>query len=134
MVKSNGYGHGIAIAARAALDGGASWLGVYTPEEALGLRAAGFDTPILVVGWSPPSTLEALIGGGVDVSVLDADGVRAVSAAAGDRTARIHLKIDTGLHRLGALPESLDDARRRTPRSIGPCRGRRDLHALCRRR
>ena len=43
MVKSNGYGHGIAIAARAALDGGATWLGVYTPQEALSLRAAGFD-------------------------------------------------------------------------------------------
>ncbi len=108
MVKSNGYGHGIAIAARAALDGGASWLGVYTPEEALGLRAAGFDTPILVVGWSPPSALAALVAGAVDVSVLDADGIRAVSAAAGDRTGRIHLKIDTGLHRLGALPERLE--------------------------
>jgi alanine racemase len=108
MVKSNGYGHGIAIAARAAIDGGASWLGVYTPQEALGLRAGGFDTPTLVVGWSPPSTLEALIARGVDVSVLDADGIRAVSAAAGDRTPRIHIKIDTGLHRLGALPETLD--------------------------
>jgi alanine racemase len=108
MVKSNGYGHGIAIAASAALDGGASWLGVYTPEEALGLRAAGFDTRMLVVGWSPPSTLKALIAAGVDVSVLDADGIRAVAAAAGGRTARIHLKIDTGLHRLGALPEILD--------------------------
>ena len=43
MVKSNGYGHGITIAARAALEGGATWLGVYTPEEALALRAAGFD-------------------------------------------------------------------------------------------
>ncbi len=109
MVKSNGYGHGIAIAARAAIDGGASWLGVYTPEEAFGLRAAGFDTPILVVGWSPPPALEALIAGAIDVSALDADGIRAVSAAAGDRTARIHLKIDTGLHRLGALPDTLDE-------------------------
>jgi alanine racemase len=108
MVKSNGYGHGIRIAARAALDGGATWLGVYTPEEALGLRAAGFDAPILVVGWTPPSTLEALIAARVDVGVLDADGIRAVSVATGDRTARIHLKIDTGLHRLGALPETLD--------------------------
>ena len=108
MVKSNGYGHGIAIAARAALDGGATWLGVYTPDEALGLRAAGFDAPILVVGWSPPSTLDALVAGGVDISVLDADGIRAVTAAAAGRRPRVHLKIDTGLHRLGALPESLD--------------------------
>ena len=108
MVKSNGYGHGITIAARAALDGGASWLGVYTPDEALLLRAAGFDARVLVVGWSPPATLDALIDAGIDVSVLDADGLRAVTAAAVGRRARIHLKIDTGLHRLGALPESME--------------------------
>ncbi|MGA8415961.1 MAG: alanine racemase [Candidatus Dormiibacterota bacterium] len=108
MVKSNGYGHGITIAARAALDGGASWLGVYTPDEALLLRAAGFDAPVLVVGWSPPATLDALIGAGVDVSVLDADGLRAVAHAAAGHRPRIHLKIDTGLHRLGTQPESVD--------------------------
>jgi alanine racemase len=108
MVKSNGYGHGIAIAARAALDGGATWLGVYTPQEAMGLRAAGFGARILVLGWSPPAALEGLIASGIDVSVLDADGVRAVAAAAGGRRPRMHLKIDTGLHRLGALPETLD--------------------------
>jgi alanine racemase len=107
MVKSNGYGHGIGIAARAALDGGAEWLGVYTPQEALGLRADGFEAPILVVGWSPPATLGDLIGEGVDVSVLDAEGLRAVAASAERRRARVHLKIDTGLHRLGALPETV---------------------------
>jgi alanine racemase len=109
MVKANGYGHGITIAARAALDGGASWLGVYTPQEALGLRAAGFDAPILVVGWSPPATLDDLATSGVDVSVVDAEGIRAVAAAAAaGRRPRVHLKIDTGLHRLGALPETLE--------------------------
>jgi alanine racemase len=108
MVKANGYGHGITIAARAALDGGASWLGVYTPQEALGLRAAGFEAPILVVGWSPPATLDDLATSGVDVSVVDAEGIRAVAAAAGGRRPRVHLKIDTGLHRLGALPETLE--------------------------
>jgi alanine racemase len=108
MVKSNGYGHGIAIAARAALDGGAVWLGVYTPQEALGLRAAGFDAPILVVGWSPPSTLGDLIARGVDVSVLDAEGIRAVAAAAAGIRPRVHVKVDTGLHRLGALPETIE--------------------------
>jgi alanine racemase len=108
MVKANGYGHGITIAARAALDGGASWLGVYTPQEALGLRAAGFEAPILVVGWSPPATLDDLATSGVDVSVVDAEGIRAVAAAAGGRRLRVHLKIDTGLHRLGALPDTLE--------------------------
>jgi alanine racemase len=108
MVKSNGYGHGIAIAARAALDGGASWLGVYTPQEALGLRAAGFDAPILVVGWSPPATLGDLIAGSVDVSVLDPEGIRAVAAASSRSRPRVHIKVDTGLHRLGALPETIE--------------------------
>jgi alanine racemase len=108
MVKANGYGHGIAIAARVEVDGGASWLGVYTPEEALGLRAAGFDARILVVGWSPPALLDLLIAGGVDIGVLDADGIRTVAAVAAGRRPRIHVKIDTGLHRLGALPEDVD--------------------------
>ncbi|MGA8633467.1 MAG: alanine racemase [Candidatus Dormiibacterota bacterium] len=108
MVKSNGYGHGITIAARAAIDGGATWLGVYTPEEALTLRAAGFDARVLVVGWSPPATLDDLITAGVDVSVLDAGGLRAVVAAAAGRRPRVHLKIDTGLHRLGVLPEAVE--------------------------
>jgi alanine racemase len=107
MVKSNGYGHGIRIAAQAALDGGASWLGVYTPQEALALRAAGFDAPILVVGWSPPSMMRDLVDADIDVSVLDAEGIRAAAAAAG-RSARVHLKIDTGLHRLGALPDAVE--------------------------
>ena len=107
MVKSNGYGHGMRIAAQAALDGGAAWLGVYTPQEALGLRAAGFDAPILVVGWSPPSMIGDLVAADVDVSVLDAEGIAAAAAAAG-RHARVHLKIDTGLHRLGALPGEVE--------------------------
>ncbi len=108
MVKSNGYGHGIGIAARAALEGGATWLGVYTPQEALSLRASGFDARMLVVGWSPPATLDDLIAAGVDVSVLDTDGLRAVAAAAAGRRPRVHLKIDTGLHRLGELPEAVE--------------------------
>jgi alanine racemase len=108
MVKANGYGHGITIAARAALDGGATWLGVYTPQEALVLRAAGFGGRILVVGWSPPPTIAALVDADVDVSALDTDGIRSVAAAVTGRRPRIHLKIDTGLHRLGALPETVD--------------------------
>ena len=72
------------------------------------------------MGWSPPSTLDDLIAGGVDVSVLDADGIRAVAAAAaGARTARVHVKIDTGLHRLGALPETLESLVERAARSRG---------------
>ena len=110
MVKSNGYGHGLAIAARAALDGGATWLGVYTPQEALALRGAGFEARILVLGWSPPSVHRALVDAGVDVSVFDPEAVRSLAEAAGaaGTAARVHVKIDTGLHRLGVLPEALE--------------------------
>ncbi len=104
MVKSEGYGHGAAVAARAALDGGADWLGVYTPDEALALRDAGFPARLLVAGWSPPATLQALLAHDVDVAVWDAgdlDAVVRASQTAGTR-ARVHLKIDTGLNRLGA--------------------------------
>ncbi len=111
MVKSNGYGHGAEIAAQAALDGGASWLGVYTPDEALALRAAGFSVPMLVVGWSPPATLRALIDEGVDITAFDAMAIAATAAAAApaDKRARVHVKLDSGLGRLGVREEDLPD-------------------------
>lgn len=109
MVKSDGYGHGAVTAARAAIAGGATWLGVYTPGEALALRDAGIETRLLVVGWSPPPSLADMITRDVDVTVLDAAGVDAVrtTAVALRARARVHVKIDSGLGRLGARPESL---------------------------
>jgi alanine racemase len=103
MVKANGYGHGAEIAARAALQGGATWLGVYTPHEALSLRGAGFDQPLLVVGWSPPETHALLIAQGVDITVFDVETAESIAREAQrvGRDARVHVKIDTGLGRLG---------------------------------
>jgi alanine racemase len=111
MVKSNGYGHGAETAAQAALDGGASWLGVYTPDEALALRAAGFRLPMLVVGWSPPATLRPLIDEDVDITVFDATAISATAAAAvqAGKRARVHVKLDTGLGRLGVREDDLPD-------------------------
>jgi alanine racemase len=111
MVKSNGYGHGAEIASRAALDGGAAWLGVYTPDEALALRAAGFGVPILVVGWSPPATLRALVDEDIDFTVFDAAAISATAAAAAqaDKRARVHVKLDSGLGRLGVREEDLPE-------------------------
>ncbi len=120
MVKGNGYGHGAVLTARAALEGGASWLGVSAADEALQLRAAGIETPILVVGWTPPPALPALFDAAVDVTVASVDAVRAAAAAAAisGKRGRVQLKLDTGMGRFGVRPEELgalldavDDAR-----------------------
>ena len=109
MVKANGYGHGAVTAARSAVDGGASWLGVSSAEEALQLRTAGIDARLLVVGWTHPSSHSALILAGVEVMVLDATAVDSLAAAArsSGRPALVHIKVDTGMGRLGLRPEEL---------------------------
>ena len=108
VVKADGYGHGAVPAARAALRGGAGQLGVATPTEALELRAAGIDAPLLAWLWPAGEDVARRRGAGVDLGVsslahLDAVLARAV---AGVRRA-IHLKIDTGLGRNGVGPAEL---------------------------
>ena len=106
VVKADGYGHGLVPAARAAVAGGASWLGVAMLEEALALREAGFDQPMLAWLWTPVERdqLRAAVAAGVDISVSSRHALDLVAAVAAelDRPARIHLKIDTGLSRNGA--------------------------------
>jgi alanine racemase len=104
VVKANGYGHGMVDSARAALAGGATWLGVCTIDEALGLRGAGIGARILSWLWAPGAALASAIAADVDLSVASLDQldevVEAVSSAG--RPARVHLKIDTGLNRSGS--------------------------------
>jgi alanine racemase len=108
MVKAAGYGHGAALTAAAALEGGATWLGVSSAEEALQLRAEGFSADLLVVGAAHPAHLDAMVAAGVQITVWDPEQVAAVAAAAGrGLPARIHLKIDSGMGRLGAPPEAV---------------------------
>ncbi len=108
MVKAEGYGHGAVLAATAALEGGATWLGVSSAEEALHLREAGFRAPILITGWAHPAHLEALVAAGVDITVWDSQQVQsAAAAAAAAQPARLHMKVDTGMGRLGCRPEAL---------------------------
>src|SRR5882757_5652770 len=68
VVKGDGYGHGLVPAARAALAGGATWLGVCTLEEAAGLRAAGIDAPILAWLLAPGLQLHRAVQANVDLS------------------------------------------------------------------
>lgn len=107
VVKADGYGHGMVPSARAALDGGATWLGVAFVEEALALRAAGITVPVLAWLIAPHSDVAAAVAADVDLSVSAGWALDLVSAAAQQtgRTARVHLKADTGLGRAGAVVE-----------------------------
>ncbi len=104
VVKADGYGHGLIPVARAALAGGASWLGVCTLDEALHLRRAGIDAPVLAWLLAPGLPLHDVVDANVDLSVASVGLLEEIVAAARQtgRTARIHLKIDTGLSRGGA--------------------------------
>jgi alanine racemase len=106
VVKADGYGHGMVPSARAALDGGASWLGVAMADEALELREAGVSAPALAWLLGPSDDWTGVIGVGVDVSISARWALeKAIDAAAGlGRPARVHLKADTGLGRAGAQP------------------------------
>ncbi|MFE2750610.1 alanine racemase [Actinosynnema sp. NPDC059335] len=103
VVKADGYGHGAVEVARAAVEAGATWLGSCSLAEALALRAAGITAPILA--WlDPPGTDYAPgVEQDVDLAASSLGQLEAISAAAdkAGRTARVHLKIDTGLSRNG---------------------------------
>jgi alanine racemase len=113
VVKADGYGHGLLPSARAALDGGASWLGVAIVDEALALRAAGVTAPVLAWLWTPQETetARAAIAAGIDLSVSSQWALDAVRAAARENgtPARVHLKIDTGLSRNGSYAADWPD-------------------------
>jgi alanine racemase len=104
VVKADGYGHGMVPAARAALDGGASWLAVAYPDEAVALRAAGIGAPVIALVGLPGTDLSAAVRAGVDLGVGSLPVLaRAVAAARSvGVAARVHLEVDTGLGRGGA--------------------------------
>jgi alanine racemase len=111
VVKADGYGHGLLPAAHAALAGGASWLGTAFCEEALALRAAGVTAPILCWLAVPGEDLAAAVAAGVDLAASAPWAVAelARAARAAGTTARVHLKIDTGLSRSGATAADWSD-------------------------
>ncbi len=107
VVKSDAYGHGALPCARAAIEGGAEWLGTATPEEALVLRAGGLDgVRIMCWLWTPGGPWREAIEADLDVSVSGMWALREVTAAARQAgvPARVQLKADTGLGRNGCQP------------------------------
>lgn len=109
VVKADAYGHGLVPAARAARRGGATWLGAAQLSEALALRAAGDTGRILAWLYTPGAPLRDAVAADIDIAIAAPWNVAAVVAAArtAGRTARVQIKVDTGLGRNGVMPAQL---------------------------
>src|SRR6478735_4062004 len=102
VVKSDGYGHGAITAARAVLAGGATWLAVAAAQEARELRAAGVDERLLVMGALDGEELAVALDADADVVAWTEEFLAALPGGA-----RVHVKLDTGMGRLGTRDPAL---------------------------
>ena len=105
VIKANAYGHGALTTARNVLAAGADALGVASLAEALELRAAGIDAPVLVLGYVPPAAVAAAIAQDLALTIFDSDQARACNVAAGEAGVRLkaQVKLDSGFGRMGTL-------------------------------
>ncbi len=103
VVKANAYGHGAEQVGRVALNSGAEWLGVALLQEALALRQRGIGAPILILGYTPDQDASEVVANGISQTVFTREAVLALAAAAHKlgMKARVHIKIDTGMGRIG---------------------------------
>ena len=103
VVKANGYGHGLVQTAKAALSGGADALGVACVQEGESLRQHGISAPILVLGLSPAAAFDAAIRAHLTLTICSPDHVMQLQQAAArlGSSAHVHLKVDTGMGRIG---------------------------------
>lgn len=103
VVKANGYGHGAVEISRRALQNGAGYLAVARINEAVALRKAGLSAPILILGYSPPALAETLIEYELTQTVYHLRTAQALSdmARRAGRKIKIHIKVDSGMGRLG---------------------------------
>ncbi|MCM3638308.1 alanine racemase [Sporosarcina luteola] len=108
VVKADGYGHGEVEVARAAIAAGARMVSVATPDEALHLRDSGITADILVMGLSPVGFAERAATLGIHVAVSDAGWLRQAAnlVKEADRPLRVHVKIDSGMGRIGLRDET----------------------------
>lgn len=111
VVKADGYGHGAIAVARKAVEMGADYLAVAVLSEAISLRNAGFTTPILILGATPSEFASQIVDYDITQAVFSVDQAKAISAQAvrQNKKAKIHLKIDTGMHRIGIKPAEAGD-------------------------
>jgi len=107
VVKADGYGHGAVAVGRAALDAGAEWLAVAQVEEAVALREAGIEAPLLLLSEPRDDELGAAIATGARITVYTSAAVAGIAKtvrALRSPAVPVHLKVDTGMHRVGAHP------------------------------
>jgi len=109
VVKAFGYGHGPVRAAEAAVAGGASWLAVATVEEGVQLRQAGVSEPVLLLSEPVPAAMTDVVAWHLTPTLYTPDGVvaaaRAVAGYGRTVPLAVHVKVDTGMHRVGADPD-----------------------------
>jgi alanine racemase len=105
VVKADAYGHGLVPVAKAALDGGASWLGVALLEEAIALRKAGITAPIMAWLVPPGSDFQSALDHDIDIAIASLKTLNEVATVKGAKRPRIHLEVDTGMSRGGFLGE-----------------------------
>jgi alanine racemase len=109
VVKADGYGHGAVACGRAAVEAGAAMLGVALVEEGVELRDAGIDAPILVLSEPVAAAAATVVANRLTPAVYTAGGIEALAKAVAELDALplpVHLKVDTGMHRVGAAPEA----------------------------
>ena len=116
VVKADGYGHGAPAVARTAVENGAAWLAVATVEEGVQLREEGINVPVLLLSEPPGDDLETVVRKHLTPTLYRIPSIDALARAARRRGVdemETHLKVDTGMHRVGAHPESLPELARR---------------------
>jgi alanine racemase len=109
VVKANAYGHGAELVASMVLESGASWLAVNRVGEGVALRRSGIRAPILVMGYTPTAGAMAGLAHDLTLTVTSAPQAEAISTAASrmNKSASVHVKIDTGMGRFGLLPHEV---------------------------
>jgi len=109
VVKADAYGHGAVECARVAIDSGAIGLCVALVDEGVALRRAGIAAPILVMSEQPPEQHRPLVGNGLIATVYNAESIASLGAVAEEMNivCAVHLKVDTGMHRVGVAPSEV---------------------------
>ncbi len=107
VVKADGYGHGATLVAPVLAEAGADLFGVATVDEGVELRAAGIAQPIVVLAGAAGPEVDAALEHRLSIAVADAQMAREVAAAVGQRSLSVHVKLDTGMTRLGVASEEL---------------------------